>query len=785
MSDLTPSQRAAVEHFEGPLLVLAGPGSGKTRVITRRIARLVERGIDPARILAITFTNKAAGEMAERVSALLPGEQVAVSTFHKFCARLLRRRAESVGLRQNYTIYDTGDQAALMRAVLSELDFDAAQYPPGKLLHRIGRLKNEMVTAEDFARGAEQRAGDHVEAVLAKAYPAYQQALLDANAVDFDDLLLHVVKLLHENDDLRADLDERHKFVLVDEYQDTNLAQYAIVRALNVNHRNLCVTGDPDQSIYGWRGARIENILRFEQDYAGAKTVRLEENFRSTTAVLRIADELIARNVQRKRKVLKTDNPEGDPPRRATFRDAKHEADGIAAEIAQRVAAGDRRLDDYAIFYRVNSLSRQLEIALTRHRVPYQIAAGVSFYDRTEVKDLLAYLRLLHNPSDVVAFKRIVNKPKRAIGETSQRRLLEFAAEHGLTSLEAAARAKEVPKLPKPAANALKKFAGLFDALTAHVAGSVEALLTKIVNETRYNADLIDSSDEDDLQRMSNVDELVVSAAQYDKAAGRDGSLEGFLETVSLTAEVDSVDESAGRVTLMTLHAAKGLEFPCVYVVGVEHGLLPHDRSLNANDPRELEEERRLLFVGVTRARQELTLTHVNARETRGRTLPAIVSEFLFEMPSLDHADFAGGGRGYRIEDGHPDHDDDFSQLDPEELAARTGRVAAAVSRLNRGDVDADEPAPKVRLVPANLKTLKGLKLVTGASLLSGDASAADLPTGFGVGQKVRHPSYGTGVVVSADGFARNRRLTVEFDDDRSRKTFVAAKCPLQPVGAR
>ncbi|HEX6986121.1 MAG TPA: 3'-5' exonuclease, partial [Planctomycetaceae bacterium] len=615
------------------------------------------------------------------------------------------------------------------------------------------------------------------EAVLAKAYPAYQAALLNANAVDFDDLLLHVVRLLHENDDLRSDLDERYRFVLVDEYQETNLAQYAIVRALSQDHPNLCVTGDPDQSIYGWRGARIENILRFERDYAGAKVVRLEENFRSTKAILRAADELIAHNVHRKQKRLKTDNGEGVPVRRATFRDGRHEADAIAKEIAERVRSGERRYDDFALFYRVNALSRELELALARNKVPYQIAAGVSFYDRAEVKDLLAYLRLLYNPSDVVAFRRIVNKPKRAIGETTQRRLLNFAEARGLTPVEAAARGDDVPQLSRQAAYALKKFAALMQGFTEALAGPVSQLLAKIVTETKYTAEWVGGTDEESVQRLANVDELLNAAAQYDREAGEEGSLEGFLEQTSLAAEVDSVAADAGRVTLMTLHAAKGLEFPCVYVVAVEHGLLPHERATKTNDLRELEEERRLLFVGLTRAMEELTVTHAAKRETRGRPLPAIPSEFLHEM-TLDHADFSGGAV-YEFDAGRDE--EDYSQ----EVGERDERRVTRVEKVDLEETVSGS-SPPVSLTLSTLDSrLSSLKLTTGAKLLRGDGGEADLPQGFGVGQKVRHPRYGLGTVIAADGFSRNRRVTVEFEDDKSRKTFVAAKCPLQPVGVR
>ncbi|MCA9113111.1 MAG: UvrD-helicase domain-containing protein, partial [Planctomycetaceae bacterium] len=381
MDDLTPSQRQAVSHIDGPLLVLAGPGSGKTRVVTRRIAHLVESGVPPSQILAITFTNKAAEEMSERVKAILPAARVWVSTFHRFCARLLRRHAWVVGLESNYTILDTGDQKTAMRRVMHDLDLDPVHYTPDRIAWHISTAKNDLVTAEMYARRYEEQIGDHWQATVARVYPAYQKWLLDSNAVDFDDLLLHVAVMLAEHEELRNDLDERFRYVLVDEYQDTNIAQYQIVRALSQQFPNLCVTGDPDQSIYGWRGARIANILRFEQDYPDAKVIRLEDNFRSTRAILRSADALITHNTQRKDKRLITQNPEGESVKLLRFPDSHLEADGIARQIREQVEAGEREWTDFAIFYRVNALSRQLENALMRHRVPFQVAAGVAFYD--------------------------------------------------------------------------------------------------------------------------------------------------------------------------------------------------------------------------------------------------------------------------------------------------------------------------------------------------------------------------------------------------------------------
>ncbi len=766
--DLTPDQAKAVDHQFGPLLVLAGPGSGKTRVITRRIARLVEKGVVPKRILAITFTNKAANEMAERVEQLLPGTRIWVSTFHRFCARLLREWARGVGLKPQFTIYDTTDQQQLLRDVLNELNFDTTHFSPAKIAGRISNLKNDMVTADAYSQQFEEAIGDHWQAVLAKAYPRYQARLLAANAVDFDDLLLHVVTLLSENPELRADLDARYEYVMVDEYQDTNMAQYQIVRLLSRDLPNLCVTGDPDQSIYGWRGARIDNILRFESDYPQAAVVRLEQNYRSTQEILHVADSLISHNIHRKPKELVTDNPPGEPAELMSFDDGRHEADAIAAEIRELVNGGKRQWADFAIFYRVNALSRELEQALRRHRVPYQVAAGVAFYERAEIKDVLAYLQLVHNPDDYVAFKRVVNKPARGIGKTTQQKLMTWAGSQGLTLLEAAQKARACPGLSKRAVLSLEKFARMHAELRRGDTGSVAALMKTVLDRSQYTAGWEDSDSEEDQQRLANVQELLTAAHQYDEAEGSDGSLEGFLELTSLVNDVDALEESAGEVTLMTLHAAKGLEFPVVFIVAVEQNLIPHERSMKNNDPKELEEERRLLFVGVTRAEERLCLTQTRRRAFRGKLMPTIPSQFLTEMPLKD--------RDFRIE--VFDYSDDREQR---RIHERRSSLSFKEEEDDSFDVESFEdqsdqsPAPKKPAAP---------RLMTGADLLAGGGKAVDLPQGFQIGQAVRHPRYGLGVVIAIGGFGHRRTVTVEFQQDERKETFVAAKCPLQPVNS-
>jgi DNA helicase-2/ATP-dependent DNA helicase PcrA len=751
--NLTPAQAEAVRHREGPLLVLAGPGSGKTRVVTRRIAALVESGVPPHQVLAITFTNKAAGEMQERVEALLPGARVQVSTFHRFCARTLRHYAALVGLQQNFTILDTGDQKQLLRQVLNDLAIDTVHFPVEKLLWRISAAKNELITPELYRARFSESVADHWQSIVNRAYPAYQKSLLAANAVDFDDLLVHVALLLTENAELRERLDARHRYVLVDEYQDTNAAQYRIAAALSQRYPNLCVTGDPDQSIYGWRGARIENILRFEREFPGAKVVRLEENFRSTGAILRSADRLISHNTRRKAKALYSSLGEGEPVRLWMHSSAEQEADDFARRVRTAVEAGERRYDDFAVFYRVNALSRLLELALARWRIPFQVAAGFAFYERAEIKDLLAYLRLIENPQDRAAFSRVVNTPLRGLGQTSQDKLTRWADREGLPALDAAKRAGDIPGLSKRAIVGFKRFAELMKSFSLADSGSVASLLERVIDKTAYTLPL-KAGGEGDQQKLENVHELVTAARSYDRAAGDERSLQGFLEQTSLVSDTDSLDTSAGQVTLMTLHAAKGLEFPVVQIVGVEQGLLPHERSIGGDaDAAELEEERRLLFVGMTRARQELHLSYAHRRMLRGQDRLTIPSLFLSEIESQTMTPSASTA------------DADIDSAEELQAWARSAKPAAptGVQNLTLGNLAA--------------------RLTTGADLLNGTRSAVELPTGFAIGSQVRHPRYGQGVVTGVSGLGSRKTITVRFQSQESEQSFVAAQAPLQPIG--
>ena len=751
-------------------------------MITRRIARIVEQGTSAGNILALTFTNKAAGEMAERVARLIPGTRVWVSTFHRFCARLLRRRAQAVGLKPNFTILDAADQRRFVRDIVRSLNFDSVHFPPERIADRISRAKNDLLTAENFQKALEERVGTLMDSVVKQVYPEYQRRLLDSNAVDFDDLLLWVVRLLEENEEIRGELDEHFRYVLVDEYQDTNRAQYAIVSALSRDFPNLCVTGDPDQSIYGWRGARIENILRFEADYPRAAVIRLEENFRSTKSILRAADALIAHNVRRKAKTMRTDNPEGQPVELSRFDDAQAEAEGVAQAIRVGAETGQLRYSDVAIFYRINALSREFEIALARNHVPFQVAAGQAFYDRAEVRDVIAYLRLIANPQDRSAFLRVVNVPARGIGKKSLERLIAWADAERIPLLAAAERAPAIPGIPRKGAQELAQFAQVIDELAGKPIVSIAKFLELVLQRTTYLEQWRESPTEQDQQREANVGELLNAAAQYDSVERDQPTLEGFLETTALVSDIDSLEEAADRVTLMTLHAAKGLEFPIVYLIGVEQRLLPYERALQADDPGEYEEERRLMFVGMTRARERLWLTRTQIRAVRGQRLASIPSEFLREVGVVEtHLSVQAprsnqsGSPSETPQGEHEGHEPapDYENLhepspDDESLSQSARRSPRTASASSNAGPDFKHPG-----------------LMTGAELLA--AAAAREPEsagGFTVGMSARHPRYGVGKVVKISGVSRNRLITILFDDDGRTETFVAGKNPLQPVGA-
>ena len=562
---------------------------GRLRVVTTRIARLIADGVDSQRIVALTFTNKAAEEMKQRVAELAGHHQAWISTFHRFCSYLLRRYALLVGLDPNFSIFDTADSLRTIKSVMKDHDLHAARVQPRQLLRAISNAKNQLVPPKAF----QSRAISNVDVLAATVYPLYQQRLLRSNAVDFDDLLVHVANLLSENAELRAQLDQRYEYLLVDEYQDTNYAQYRIIQALSLNHPHLTVTGDPDQSIYGWRGAHLNNVLDFERDFPDVRVVRLEENFRSTASIVQAADVVIANNRHRKPKSLIATKPAGAAVVLHRFSTGESEAGWIAEHVSSSVAAGSARLGDFAVLYRVNASSRIIEHALMDRGIPYRVVNGLEFYQRKEIKDVLAYLNLINNPRNDAAFLRIVNEPPRGVGPKNLERISRFAANHNISLWDAVSAPACLKTLSARPAKLVKQLASTLSDLMQTQHSTLGTFISRVIDETGYGPHLRDSLTEQDQDRLENLRELVVAADSFETELQGEATLERFLEQKALVNETDNLKTSGDAVTLMTLHAAKGLEFPEVNVIAIEQGTLPHARA--QDDPLEEEEERRLL----------------------------------------------------------------------------------------------------------------------------------------------------------------------------------------------
>ncbi|MCL1862221.1 MAG: UvrD-helicase domain-containing protein [Defluviitaleaceae bacterium] len=628
LEKLNHTQREAAQHTEGPLLIFAGAGSGKTRVLTYRVAHLIEQGIDPYHIIAITFTNKAAREMRERISAITPlGEQVWVSTFHAACTRILRREIESLGFEKGFSIYDTSDTLRLTKECIKEKNLSESNYPPRHVMQVISSQKNELISPEEYEKSV---AGDFRKSNIAELYAMYQKRLHAANALDFDDIIFKTVELFSQHADIKQKYESRFRYVLVDEYQDTNHAQYELVRLLSGYAQNLCVVGDDDQSIYGWRGADIKNILRFEKDYPGAKVIKLEQNYRSSKVILDAANAVIAANRDRADKQLWTENSRGDAIRLYSARDERDEGAFVAKKIATAVKAG-ARYGDFAVLYRTNAQSRGVEDQLVTSGIPYRIFSGVRFYEHMEIKDILAYLKAINNPADDMAYLRIINVPRRGIGAASLDKLKLFASERGMSLGFAISRADEVEGLGKKSAPMIAFSDFLEECAEFMLEHTVYELIQKILDDTNYMQTIMDGTPEGE-EREANINELLAKARIFEKES-EDTSLAKFLEDVALVADIDNYNEDADAAALMTLHSAKGLEFDTVFMIGLEENLFPSYRSIDSGKREQMEEERRLCYVGFTRARKTLYLTRAFSRMNYGGIVRNPPSRFLDDVP--------------------------------------------------------------------------------------------------------------------------------------------------------
>ena len=735
MKKMNDRQQAAVTHINGPLLVVAGAGSGKTSVLTSRIAYLLEQGVKPWEILAITFTNKAAAEMKERVAKIVGpmAAQIWLSTFHAFCARFLRMEIGATGwYSRSFTIYDEGDIKLLVRECLKELDMPERQFSVGSVIGTISGAKNQLITPEAFARQAD----NYYQQRIAALYALYQKKLTTNNAMDFDDLMNVAVRLLEEKPEVLTKYQQRFRYILVDEYQDTNHTQYTLTRLLAAKHRNLCVVGDADQSIYGWRGADITNILDFEKDYPEAAVIKLEQNYRSTQKILDAANALIDNNTGRKAKTMWTENPTGDALVMQVAEDQKGEARYVADQCCRLHAAQQLPYGGMAVLYRTNAHSRAIEEEFLKQGLPYSMVGGVKFYDRKEIKDMLAYLRVIQNPADSVSFRRIVNVPRRGIGETSLGHLQAAANQAGLSLCATVGRIEAVGSLGSKAKNALTELARLLSRFRELAATEpVPDLITRVMKESGYLTELEQEGTPEAQSRIENLQELLTVAREFVVEGEEQEGLEAFLNQVALVADIDSLEAESDRITLMTLHSAKGLEFPVVFLVGMEEGIFPHSRSLFNED--EMEEERRLCYVGITRAQRRVFLTRAQTRMLYGEMQMNRPSRFLAEIPA-------------------------------ELLESRKKtppQPAAAKPVLGRSTLLGNSP---LRQSPAPAKPV------------AADVSAA-AAVAWKVGDKASHGKWGIGTVVEVKGDGENQEVKVAFPE-QGIKSLAVKYAPIKRV---
>lgn len=732
-------QQEAVTHTEGPLLILAGAGSGKTRVLTHRTAYLIEEaGVNPYHIMAITFTNKAAGEMRERIDDIVGygSESIWVSTFHSSCVRILRRFIDRLGYDTNFTIYDGDDQKSLIKDICKRLEIDTKIHKERSFLSAISSAKDELISPEEFTLRAQ---GDFTKLKQAQVYREYQAALRKNNALDFDDLIMKTVELLRTDAEVLDYYQEKFRYIMVDEYQDTNTAQFQLIKLLAGKYRNLCVVGDDDQSIYKFRGANIYNILNFEKEFPDAKVIRLEQNYRSTQTILEAANGVIANNEQRKRKALWTDNGVGEKIAFHQFETGYDEADYVARDVASKVREGIYQYRDCAVLYRTNAQSRLFEERFINANIPYKIVGGVNFYARREIKDLLAYLKTIDNARDDLAVRRIINVPKRGIGAATLNKVQSYAIEQDISFYTALKLADDIPSLGRSAAK-LRPFVNLIQTMRSKLEYiGVTELLKEVIEETGYLESLEAEDAEDAEQRIENINELISKAAAYEEDETREEppTLSGFLEEVALVADIDSVDENQDYVVLMTLHSAKGLEFPQVYLAGMEDGLFPSYMSIcSDNSSEEIEEERRLCYVGITRAKERLSISCARQRMVRGETQYNKVSRFVKEIPS---ALLAGSIQKER---------------EPEVYKPNMSRLAKSAFQ-----------AKPMALTASNAGDMFEIRN------FSGNATKQTLS--YGIGDRVRHVKFGEGTVRGIVEGGRDYEVTVDFDAAGTKKMFA------------
>ena len=770
---LNTQQREAVLATEGPLLILAGAGSGKTRVLTQRTAYLIEeKGINPYHIMAITFTNKAAGEMRDRIDRLVGygSESIWVSTFHSTCVRILRRYIDRLGYDNNFTIYDADDQKTIMKDICKRLEIDTKLTKEKSFLAAISSAKDELIDPVEFETIA---AGDYSKRRQAQVYREYQKVLRMNNALDFDDLIMKTVELFRLDKEVLEAYQERFRYIMVDEYQDTNTAQFELIRLLASKYKNLCVVGDDDQSIYKFRGANIHNILNFENHFPEAKVIKLEQNYRSTQNILDAANSVIANNVDRKDKRLWTDQGPGDKITFEQLDTASEEADYVARDIARRVRKGEYTYKDCAVLYRTNAQSRLFEERFITGNIPYKIVGGVNFYSRKEVKDLLSYLKTIDNGKDDLAVKRIINVPKRGIGASTINKVSVYAAEQEMDFYSALCQAEQIPGLGRAAAK-IKPFVIFVRAMKAKSKlRSVSELLQEIIDTTGYVRELEAEGTDEAKARIENIDELITKAVDYEQGA-ENPTLGGFLEEVALVADIDSLDENSDYVVLMTLHSAKGLEFPNVYLAGMEDGLFPSYMSITSDHAtQEIEEERRLAYVGMTRAMKNLTITSAKVRMVRGQTQYGKISRFVKEIPLELLA-----GQIYE----EPSYEEPMEQSTYKKALGAFRRVpdygSSQTSGIQHadsyGDVSRDTPGVRSTSSFGERKSAAPVYTQVRNQRQFGQAQESSGGLAYQEGDRVRHFKFGDGIVTSIVSGGRDYEVTVDFDKAGTKKMFAA-----------